>query len=390
MFISRQIIGKFKDLLEYFPAVAILGPRQVGKTTLVREYFKNQTNIVFLDLEIISDLDKLNDPELFLKRNEDKTIIIDEVQRKPELFPLLRALIDQKRVPGRFVILGSATPALIKQSSESLAGRLAYLELFPIGYNELPKTISQDDLWFRGGFPNSLLAPTTYISNEWKRNFIKSYVERDLILLGMSANSLVLERLWTMLANLNGQILNYSVISNSLGIAVNTVKNYLDFFESAFLIKRLYPFSFNLNKRLVKSPKVYILDTGILHGLLRIESLNDLYGNSLIGASWENFVIFQIFQLVKHKSEIYFYKTHAGAECDLVIVKGLQPIISIEIKFSSTPGKTRGTSIAFEDLKTQNNFIITPASDDYLLKNNIRVCNLQKFLSHYIPELLGD
>jgi uncharacterized protein len=390
MFISRQIIGKFKDLLEYFPAVAILGPRQVGKTTLVREYFKNQTNIVFLDLEIISDLDKLNDPELFLKRNEDKTIIIDEVQRKPELFPLLRALIDQKRVPGRFVILGSATPALIKQSSESLAGRLAYLELFPIGYNELPKTISQDDLWFRGGFPNSLLAPTTYISNEWKRNFIKSYVERDLILLGMSANSLVLERLWIMLANLNGQILNYSVISNSLGIAVNTVKNYLDFFESAFLIKRLYPFSFNLNKRLVKSPKVYILDTGILHGLLRIESLNDLYGNSLIGASWENFVIFQIFQLVKHKSEIYFYKTHAGAECDLVIVKGLQPIISIEIKFSSTPGKTRGTSIAFEDLKTQNNFIITPASDDYLLKNNIRVCNLQKFLSHYIPELLGD
>jgi uncharacterized protein len=388
MLIKRHITEKFKKLISYFPSVAIIGPRQVGKTTLVKEFFKEDDNIVFLDLETISDLDKLNEPELFLKRLENKTVIIDEVQRKPELFPLLRALIDQKRVPGRFVILGSASPSLLKQSSESLAGRIAYLELFPVGLHELPDNLKQEDHWFKGGFPDSLLAPTFEISNEWRRNFIKTYVERDLPLLGINASSLILERLWTMLANLNGQILNYSVLSNSLGLALNTVKSYIDFLENAFLIKRLYPFSFNLNKRLVKSPKIYISDTGILHGLLKIDSLNDLYGNPLIGSSWENYVIQQIYNIIKDKYDFYFYRTHAGAECDLVIVKGLTPVVSIEIKLSSSPGKTRGTTLAFEDLNTQHNFIITPASDDYPIKQNVQVCSLEHFVSHYLPIIL--
>lgn len=389
MFIERHIINKLKELLEYFPAVAIIGPRQVGKTTLVKHLFNQKDNTLFLDLETLTDLDKLNEPELFLKRNEDKTIIIDEIQIKPNLFSLLRALIDQKRVPGRFLILGSASPALLRQSSESLAGRIAYLELHPINLKELPHDIIQDDIWFRGGFPNSLLAPNIDISNDWKKNFIKTYIERDLPLLGINANPLILERLWRMLANMNGQLLNYSGLSNSLGVALNTVKSYIDFLENAFLIKRLYPFSYNLNKRLVKSPKIYIQDTGILHSLLRVETLNELFGHSVIGSSWENFVILQIYYIVKEKYDIYFYRTHAGAECDLVLVKGLTPVVSIEIKFSSSPGKNRGNSVAIDDLKTNKNYIITPSSDDYPIKENLQVCSLTRFINHYLPELLN-
>ena len=387
MYIQRKIKNHFNELLGFFPAVAVIGPRQVGKTTFVRNYFKGLEEILFLDLETPSDLDKLHDPELFLKRNEHKTIVIDEIQRNPDLFPLMRSLIDQHRRPGRFIILGSASPELLRQSSESLAGRIAYLKLNPVALGEISGlSITQDQLWFRGGFPDSLLAPNDKLSNTWKQNFIRSYVERDLPLLGINASPVLIERLWTILANMNGQLAHYTNLSKALGISIPTLKNYLDFLENSFLIHRLYPFSHNLNKRLVKSPKIYIPDTGIMHSLLRINSLNDVFGHPVAGSSWENFCIHQILSTTEDIFDPYFYRTHAGSECDLVMVKGLKPIIAIEFKLSSSPSKNKGNTIAFQDLGTTENYIISPDADDYLVSEYTRVCSLKTFLEKYLTK----
>ena len=387
MYIQRKIKTHFNELLGFFPAVAVIGPRQVGKTTFVRNYFKGSEKILFLDLEKPSDLDKLHEPELFLKRNEHKTIVIDEIQRNPDLFPLMRSLIDQHRRPGRFIILGSASPELLRQSSESLAGRIAYLKLNPVALGEISDlSITQDQLWFRGGFPDSLLAPNDKLSNTWKQNFIRSYVERDLPLLGINASPVLIERLWTMIANMNGQLIHYTNLSKALGISIPTLKNYLDFLENSFLIHRLYPFSHNLNKRLVKSPKIYIPDTGIMHSLLRINSLNDVFGHPVAGSSWENFCIQQILSTTEDIFDPYFYRTHAGSECDLVMVKGLKPIIAIEFKLSSSPSKNKGNTIAFQDLGTTENYIISPDADDYLVSEYTRVCSLKTFLEKYLTK----
>ena len=385
MYIQRKIKNQFSELIGFFPAVAVIGPRQVGKTTFVRNYFKGSDEILFLDLETPSDLDKLHEPELFLKRNQHKTIVIDEIQRNPELFPLMRSLIDQHRRPCRFIILGSASPELLRQSSESLAGRIAYLKLNPIALGEISgMPITHDQLWFRGGFPDSLLAPNEKLSNIWKQNFIRTYVERDLPILGINASPVLIERLWTMLANMNGQLLNYTNLSKALGISIPTLKNYLDFLENSFLIQRLYPFSQNLKKRLVKSPKIYIPDTGILHSLLRLNSLNDLFGHPVAGSSWENFCLQQILRTTEDNFDPYFYRTHAGSECDLVIVKGLKPVFAVEFKLSSSPSKNKGNTIAFQDLGTTENYIISPDADDYLVSEHTRVCSLKTFLEKYL------
>jgi len=388
MIIKRRSLSDCINLIENFPALGIVGPRQVGKTFLVnllREHLTKES--IYLDLELDSDIIKLKDPQFFLQQFADKTVILDEVQRLPNLYPLLRALIDQNRVPGRYILLGSASPELIRDVSESLAGRIAYLELSPLAINEISDQYSPNNVWMRGGFPLSLLANSESSALEWIRYFVRSYIERDLPLLGLQVSPIQIERLWKMLAHLNGQVLNTSEVANSLGISVNTAKRYIDFMENAFLIRRIYPIWSNLKKRMVKSPKVYIRDSGILHYLLNIYDFNSLMSHPAAGHSWESFVIQQIAANIPTDAEMYHYHTHNGSEVDLVLNRGLLPLASIEIKLSDSPNLSRGNTIAFEDLNAPMNYVITPSSDDYLFKERVRVCSLKAFIANYLPNL---
>jgi predicted AAA+ superfamily ATPase len=342
---------------------------------------------IYLDLESPSDLLKLNDAELFLSQHSDYLVVIDEVQHKKELYPLLRALVDQNRVPGRFLLLGSASPELIRHSSESLAGRISYHQLHPIGLTEIPESVSQNDLWIKGGFPLALFAQSNDLSHRWMENFISTYLNRDLIQLGLNASPKVIGNLWRMMAHLNGQLFNASALGNSLGVTSPTLKKYVDFLEEAFLLKSLQPFSWNISKRIVKTPKIYLTDTGILHHLLGISNLVELSGNPIVGSSWEAFVINQLNALKSTRIEIMFYRTHQGAEVDLVFTKGLTVVATAEIKYSNSPQLSRGNLQAMEDLNAPVNFVLTPSSDDFLIKENIRVCALKTFIDKYLRDL---
>ena len=386
--IARRIHTDIKDSLSYFPIVAIIGPRQVGKTTLAKQIMTESAKpTLYLDLELQSDLFKLNDAELFLSQHSEKLIVIDEVQNKKDLYPLLRALVDQTREPGQFLLLGSASPELIRHSSESLAGRIAYHQLQPFDINEIPDTISQNDLWFKGGFPDMLFAKKDEMAQRWMENFINTYLNRDLLQLGLNASPKIIRNLWTMMANLNGQLLNATTLGNSLGVSTPTVKRYIDFLEDAFLLKSLHPFSWNMQKRLVKSPKVYLTDTGILHHLIGVTDFNTLSGNPIIGSSWESFVINQLLALKKDRIDLYFYRTHHGSEVDLVFSKSLKVVATAEIKYSNSPQLSKGNFLAFEDLNAPMNYVITPSSDDYMIKEHVRVCSLKAFISKYLPQL---
>ena len=388
MIIKRSILRKLNNYSQIFPAIGIVGPRQVGKTTLVKEFIKTiDKKAIYLDLELPTDLDKLKDPEIFLTQNINNCVVIDEVQNKPELFPLLRALIDQQKEPLRFIILGSANPQLLRQSSESLAGRIGYLELDPFNYTEIKDRCTIQHHHFIGGFPNAVLATQSEQSSIWIENLIRTYVERDLQLFGISADPSLIRRLWEMLAWTNGSLINLESLSKSLSVSYHTVNRYIGFFENAYLVRKLLPFHYNMKKRLVKSPKIYLTDTGILHKLLRISDYNQLLGHTSVGASWEAYVINQIHSLKNSDFDLYFYRTHNGAEVDLVFVKALQPVATAEIKFTSTPHPTKGLLNCIEDLGTVKNYIITPFSDDYLAKENIRVCNLPVFIEKYLQEL---
>jgi len=388
--IQRNITSELIDLLGFFPAIGIIGPRQCGKTTLAKQIMsKIDKPTIYLDLESHSDIIKLTEPEHFFKNNIDKCIIIDEIQHMPELFPLLRSVIDAKKEPGRFIILGSASPGIMRDSSESLAGRIAYKELSPFNLTELNlKTKDINKHWFRGGFPDSFLAKTDKNSNQWKDNFITTYIERDLPQLGLDLSSITIRKLWMMLASDSGNLFNAASYSKGLGISVYTVKKYIDFLEKAFLIHSLPPFHFNTNKRLVKSPKIYIRDSGIQHFLNHINSFSQLEGNIKIGASWEGYVIEQIKQKLNDNStQLYFYRTHNGTECDLLITRGIKVIAAIEIKYTNAPKITKGFTLSLQDLKPNKSFIITHSSDDYIIRDNIRVCNLYDFLNKYIDKI---
>ena len=383
--ISRISENKIKDLLNGFPCVAIIGPRQVGKTTLAKQIQELYINPVYLDLELQRDLIKLDDPETYLKQFEDQLIIIDEVQRKKELFPVLRALIDQNRKPGRFLLLGSAAPDLLRNSSESLAGRIAYYELTPFLVPEIVKSFQLMDLWFRGGFPDPFLNQKYWL--DWMNNFIKTYVERDLPNLGFPADSITGERIWTMMAHHHGGLINYAEIGKSLELSIHTVKKYVGFLEKAFLVRLIPPFHSNAKKRLVKSPKVYIRDSGIFHFLSGIESKRQLFGHPKMGASWEGFVIEQIIPLLPPNRKLYFYRTHDGAELDLVVTRGGEPVAGIEIKFGSGIRVSRGNTEAVHFLDTKQNFLIIKDDEDYLLSNGFQVCGLSVFLDKYLPAI---
>ena len=386
--ITRKQTKNIINLLDYFPVVGIIGPRQVGKTTLSKQIAGEiQKECVFLDLDNPRDIAKLQDPVLYFEDNIDKCVVLDEIQNLPQLFSVLRSMIDKNRVPGRYIILGSASPELIRNSSESLAGRIAYVELTTFNLTEVYELSdkSTDRLWLQGGFPNAFLFDDLEMVTQWHYNYIKSYVERDLPNLGLKVDKSVLIKLLQMISHIHGDIINYNNLSKSLGISSNTIKKYINFFEGSFLIRQLAPFYLNIKKRLIKSPKIYIRDNGILHYLQNIIEKKDLFGNPLIGNSWEGFVIEQITQQLPAGYQTYFYRTNDGAECDLVITKSQKVIMAIEIKFTSSPKLTRGMTIAFDDLNTEQNFIITPNSDNYQIKKNIRVCNIFDFLDKYIP-----
>jgi uncharacterized protein len=285
MIIERHITKQILKNLTYFPVVGIVGPRQVGKTTLAKILQKDlNTPSLHLDLELDEDLYKLQNPQVYLQMHREKCVIIDEIQRLPTLFPLLRALIDQNRRPAQFIILGSASPEMVRQSSESLAGRIAYSELTPFSLLEAHNNgIEQSKHWFLGGFPNAILAPDTELARTWLQNFIYTFMEKDIRLLGYDINIPTMDRLLKMLSHLHSTMLNVSDVSRSMGISMPTINKYLDLLEGGFLVRRLQPYFANLGKRLVKTPKIYLRDTGILHALANISSFDALFGHPLIG-----------------------------------------------------------------------------------------------------------
>ena len=382
--LDRHAISYLRVLLDEFPAVGILGPRQVGKTTLAKQVAKG-IDAIYLDLELPEDLAKLSDVSLFLRTYQDRLIILDEIQVRQDIFPILRALIDQDRRPGRFLLLGSASPVLMRETAESLAGRIAYLDLLPLHISEVPD-IDQDMHWLRGGFPMSYLAKTEAASMRWRSNFIRTYVEKDLPLIGLPHNPTFIRRFWTMAAHLNAKLSNYNQISRSLQVSGPTVREYYDLFVHTFLVHELPPYFRNIKKRIVKSPKYYLNDTGILHTHLGLESMEDLFGHPDVGFSWETYVIQQARANVGADFDLYFYKTHQGAEIDLVICKNDLPYISCEIKLTDAPKVSKGMKIAIRDVGTQHNFVITHGSDRYPLHENIEAISLQAFI-RYLRDL---
>jgi uncharacterized protein len=373
-YLSRTAEKDVIRLSANFPAVAIVGPRQVGKTSLAKYLAALWVEpSVYLDLENPADLNKLSDPALFLEPLRHQTVILDEVQRVPALFPILRGLIDRHRTPKRFILLGSASPELIRDASESLAGRIAYYELSPLSYTEVAHLTDYRTHWLRGGFPESLFAPDEHSSAEWRDYFIQTYLERDLPQLGLSVNPLLTRRLWTMLAHWNGNLLNFDALGNSLGITGPTVRRYLDFFESSYLVRRIQPWYLNIPKRIVKSPKAYIRDTGILHALLAIGTFEQLQGHPVVGASWEAYVVKEIAAMLPPRHELCFYRTQDGTEADLVIVKAGVPDILVEIKYSSAPAVTKSMHIAAADLQTRRHVIVAPVAESYPLRDSFEV-----------------
>lgn len=376
---DRHILPPLQEYLSIFPAVGLLGPRQVGKTTLVKN-LKLEKESLYLDLEKASDRAKLVDPELFLKAHADKTVILDEIQLMPELFAELRSLIDEQREPGRFILLGSASPDLIRKSADSLAGRIGYLELTPFYLGEIDLDELQK-LWIRGGFPLSFLAKTERESQIWRQNFIKTYLERDLAQIGLSTDPRLVERFWMMLANAQGGIWNAESFAKALGITRPTVNRYLEFLEGSFMVRVLAPFHQNIKKRLVKSPKVFIRDTGLLHSLTGVDSMDSLINQLLVGPSWEGFVIEQIIATLREEYEYFFYRTHQGAECDLLLVKNGVVKTAIEIKNTLSPKLSKGMQISMEDIGAENGVIICRISDSYPLSEKVRAVGLREFLA---------
>ena len=378
--IKRDLQIKIQESLKDFPVVGILGSRQVGKTTLAKNLQYNlERKSLYLDLELPSDLNKLEEAELYLRQYSDSLIIIDEIQRMPSLFPLLRALVDQNRINGRFLILGSASPDLIKKSSETLAGRIIYHELTPFSINEvgIDKSIIQK-LWLRGGYPDSYLAESNEKSFIWREAFIKTYLERDIPQLGLKVPSLQLKRFWTMIAHSHGQIWNASQISNSLGVSSPTIRHYLDILEETFIIRAQAPYYHNIKKRLIKSPKVYIRDSGLLHTFLGKSTIDELQGHPCIGNSWEGFVIEQIMSIIPENWSTYFYRTSAGAEIDLLLVPKNKKPIAIEIKYSASPKVSKGFWNIFEDTSCEKGFVVYPGEEIYPLSKNVFATPIEK------------
>lgn len=372
--IKRLALDAITERLAFQPAVVLLGPRQVGKTTLARTLAAELPGSLFLDLEQESDRARLVNPQLFFSQYRGRLVILDEVQVMPELFAALRPEIDAARKPGRFLLLGSASGKLLNQSSESLAGRVSYLELAPLLLAEIgPDADAWKRLWLRGGFPTSYTASTDRVSGLWRADFLKTFLTRDLPQVGVSIPAETLRNFWRMCAHLDGQLFNASQIAQALGgMSHATIGRYLDLFVDTMMLRRLEPFFANLGKRLVKSPKVYVRDSGLLHALLNIQGFDDLLGHPVVGHSWEGFVIEQIASTMPAFSEINFYRTAAGAELDAVVTTGDRRI-GYEIKFSESPKPGKGFWNACEDIGVERAYVVAPVTEPYPLAENVQV-----------------
>jgi uncharacterized protein len=380
--IARYITTSLLESLSYFPVIGLIGPRQVGKTTLARSLQPHISKpILYLDLENPTDANKLLDPMSYLGQHQDKCVIIDEVQLRPDLFPILRSLVDQLREPARFVLLGSASPYLIKNNTETLAGRIAYHELTPFLWPEISNTHTMQTHWFCGGFPGALLAPTMRLTRKWQLDFIDTFVTRDVKQLQGSVPETKIANLIRMVAHLHGGLLNMSQLANSLDISQPTVTRYLDLLDGSFLIRRLQPFYKNLGKRLVKSPKIYIRDSGLLHRLSGLTDQEALLGYPQLGASWEGYVIEQIISTAEQGSHFYFYRTSNGAEIDLVWQTANNLCVCIEIKYSSAPSISKGFYEACADIKPNYKYVIIPSGETYSRADGTNICSLPGFLS---------
>lgn len=382
MLIREKANFELNKKLNSNPAVAILGPRQVGKTTLAKEFMANK-DAIYLDLESPEDAARLADSELYFRTHQEKLIVIDEVQRMPELFPVLRSVIDRERRNGKFLLLGSASPQLLSRSSETLAGRISFLELHPFHISEISTLDSFSKLWLRGGFPSFYLSETSEDSFEKRMDFLSTYIERELPLLGLNLPTRIVRNAIQMLTQLNGNLLNISSLSKSLTIDQRKTKELLDYLENAFLVRSLQPFFLNISKRMVKSPKLFFRDTGLLHATAGVESPGELDGYLYRGASFEAFVIQQIIAVIKPSITPYFYRTHDGTELDLLLVKGNSPIIGIEIKTSNAPKITRGTTIASQDLGDIPILIVTPSvNEPYQRADKQTIIGLQDLIEY--------
>lgn len=379
-YIQRNSTETLQNYLKLFPAVAVLGPRQCGKSTLIKHLAKNWSHSVYLDLQNDNDLNKLSEPYLFFQLNKDSIICLDEIQLVPELFAVLRSVIDQNRIPGKFVLLGSASRDLIQQTSESLAGRIGMIYLTPFTMNEVNTTqdYSLHKFWLRGGYPDSFLAVNDHFSQIWRDNFIKTFIERDIPQLGFQIPALQLKRFLVMCAHQHGQLLNASKLGESLGLTHPTIRRYVDLLEQTFILRTLMPFEVNVKKRLVKSPKIFVRDSGLLHQLLSIDDYNDLLGHPIFGSSWEGMVIENcIVNFPDHQP--YFYRTATGDELDLVLEKGGQRLV-IECKASTAPKLTKGFWRALEVVQPEHVYIIAPVETAYPIKPTVTVCSLEYFL----------
>jgi predicted AAA+ superfamily ATPase len=379
-YLDRGVAPAIVRALSEYPVVALLGPRQCGKSTLAKKLLSQRSRVVYLDLERPSDLAKLQDAESYFEMNSGALICLDEVQRSPEIFPVIRSICDARGKPGQFLILGSASRDLLRQSSESLAGRVAFLELTPFLIREVEDgDAALKRLWLRGGFPKSFQSAREAGSFEWRLNFIKTFLERDIPALAPGLSTASIGRLWSMCAHLHGQSLNYSGLAAAMGMSDNTVRNWLELLSGAFAVRLLPPFAANLGKRLVKAPKLYIRDSGILHALLSIESMEELHGHPAYGASWEGFALENVLARLRPGIKASFYRDSNGSEIDLVLEKGHKRL-AVEFKAGTAPALARPFLNAIETLGSPKAIVVSRASETYPISKGILAMPLRKIL----------
>ena len=377
------ILSALNKALSRSRVVVLVGPRQSGKTTLARELLE-EDSVNYFDLEDPASLGRLDEPMTAL-RSLNGLVVIDEIQRRPDLFPVLRVLADRKGTPARFLILGSASGTLMRQTSESLAGRMERIVIGGFSLSELGSDAEQY-LWLRGGLPPSYLAGSNVNSIAWRKNFIQTLLERDFPQWGIRVAAIALQRFWTMVAHYHGQVWNAAEPARALGVSESTTRRYLDLLTDAFMIRQLQPYHANLKKRQVKSPKIYVLDSGLLHQLLGIDSMKNLFSHPKMGASWEGFVIEQLLKTELH-DEVFFWATHQGAEIDLILRRG-DALYGVECKRTDTPRLTPSIRIALDDLKLKHVFVIYPGTQRFPLASQVEAVPLQA-LAEGVPLLEG-
>jgi predicted AAA+ superfamily ATPase len=384
-YIPRILESEIRTSLQHNPATAVLGPRQCGKSTLVKHLIESEQEALYLDLERPSDLRKLDNAEWFLGSQTQRLVCLDEIQRKPELFPLLRSLIDEASRKGMYLILGSASRDLLKQSSETLAGRISFKRLTPFLWQEVVSHASLETYLARGGFPPALLAQDDEVSYEWRQDFVSTFLERDLLqFAGFTPQTM--RRLWQMLAHTNGQTVNYSKLGSSLGVSHTTIRNYIDLLEGTFMLIQLAPFSGNTKKRLVKSPKVYLSDTGIATALLNLKNFEQAAGHPAFGSLWETTVLANLYGHFP-RLDYAFYRTNYGAEIDLVVSDG-DINIAVECKATAAPALSSGNHAALKDINPKAGFVVAPVSTGYPVKEGIEVVSLPELIEQ-VGNMIG-